>query len=745
MEGGRVVITFGHPSSQARNRNTKARSWSFLSLAGRRKESQSLTIIRFARQRHRRDQDTSLGTGNYLDDGRYPCYTGLIQAIAERYNSKWNTICTAEGETTIDLWAFHRISGLPIIGEPYEKDVLDEFYRNSIDGQGRYEIEFCYRYLMKALCDLAKARQSTYVVGDTDALGPHATLQKSVCILGSFPSHSESGQLGWFDPWTQQVVHGFAERCVRLARMWWNLFQQDDASLLVNTSSSTYRGAVTMKYANWWASHGGNFTQLSGAICHVEKNYLRRKDRPHFHIRERYLKKYFSELAIHVINAFQARDKSQKRPLAQIEVEHADTPPTLFMHVGYHKMHPQTLYSPPATINDDSAKEWIAYLNNVLTSLGPRREAFLIQRAFCLDDVWSVVSSDTVSPSRRLAQPETRVGPDISLPIPSSDVANSPHDGAEARGGHSREDDVDDWDYELDVTDIPILNSNWDPSMDNPEDPNFSIPFDDLMRMMEEPLPTIDQGALQDITAVVEPRTAEPTPFLSTEATSDQGNPLFVSTSIALHEEKTVIGQDDLSPVPDPGETNNNGGDSFVPMSPASNLPVVVKKVEVAIKPSEHLLETCVISGDHSESTEPLSGEAQQLSIAFEAACDAAEVSSHPSLAASGLDRSLQALEVLEAWLAALRSEVVGTAGQISMVRDQHTSLVSTQREKLARATLLRMLASCLDWSIAEDTQHSVALTARLLSLEAEQSKIHVTITALEAEVDLLRASATEV
>ncbi|MQL79134.1 hypothetical protein Taro_011562 [Colocasia esculenta] len=35
--------------------------------------------------------------------------------------------------------------------------------------------------------------------------------------------------------------------------------------------------------------------------------------------------------------------------------------------------------------------------------------------------------------------------------------------------------------------------------------------------------------------------------------------------------------------------------------------------------------ETCVIFGGHSESTEPLSGETQQLSIAFEAACDVDE------------------------------------------------------------------------------------------------------------------------
>ncbi|MQM19010.1 hypothetical protein Taro_052009 [Colocasia esculenta] len=442
--------------------------------------------------------------------------------------------------------------------------------------------------------------------------------------------------------------------------MWWNLFQQDDVSLLVHISSSTYRGAVTLKYADWWASHSGNFTQRSDAIRHVEKDYLRRQDRPHFHIRDRYLKKYFPELAIHVINAFQARDKSQKRPLAQREVEHADAPPIRkksalkkraraaaidppssyewwsdFVHAcGLPQDAPPDSLLPPTTFNDDSAKEWVVYLSSVLTSLGPRREAFLIQRARSLDDLWSAVSSgarelglypqiviprplesvlpsDTMSPCR-LAQPETRVGPDFSLPVPSSEVANSPHDGA-------------------------------------------GIPFDDLIRMMEESLPLINQGALQDITAAVEPTAAETTPFLFVEATSDQGHPLSVSTSIALNEKKseppapshplldpsvpheetglpakplsqpsdpTVIGQDGLSPVPDPSETNNNGGDSFVLMPLASDLLAAVKKVEVAMKPFEHL---------------------------------------------SGLDRSPRALEVLEARLAALRSEAVGIAGQISM------------------------------------------------------------------------------
>ncbi|MQM07974.1 hypothetical protein Taro_040821 [Colocasia esculenta] len=376
------------------------------------------------------------------------------------------------------------------------------------------------------------------------------------------------------------------------ARMWWNLFQQDDDSLLVHTSSSTYQGAVTLKYADWWASHAPA-EPLLGSLLSQGQN-----------------------------------------------VE--SMPPVL-----------------------------------------------------------------------------------------------------EARGGHSREDDVDDWDYELDVTDIPILNPNWDPSMENPEDPNFSIPFDDLIRMMEEPLPLTNQGTLQDITAAAEPTVAETTPFLFVEATPDQGNPLSALSSIALNEERNEPPTASHS-VLDPSMPPEEIGILIEPLSQPAGPDEANFGATSPLNASEpDSSETCVISGDHSESTEPLSGETQQLSIAFEAACDIDEVSSHPSLVASGLDRSPQALGVLEARLVALRSEAVGTAGQISMVRDQHTSLLSTQREKSARASLLRMLASCLDRSVTEGTRHSVALAARLLSLEAEQSKIHATIAALEAEVDLLRASAS--
>ncbi|MQM12692.1 hypothetical protein Taro_045609, partial [Colocasia esculenta] len=338
-----------------------------------------------------------------------------------------------------------------------------------------------------------------------------------------------------------------------------------------------------------------------------------------------------------------------------------------------------------------------------------------------------------------------------------------------AREGHSREDDIDDWDYEVDVTDIPILNPDWDPSMENPEDPNFNMPFGDLMKMMEAPLPTTNQGVLQEMTTATEPAMTETTPSLLVGATLDQGNLLPVSASTALDEEKgeppapschlpdpsalpeetglparpssqpcdsAIISQDGLLPTPELGEAD--GGDSSAPLPPALDLPAAVAEAEVPAKPSEYFSGnsratsplnasepkssgTQIIFGEHSEATEPLSGETQRFSAAFETADDFEEVSSCPSLVVSGLERSLQALGVLEARLDALCSEVASLTDQISVARAQHTSLLARQREGSARASLLHMLASHLDRSVAEDVRHSIALTIGLSSLEVER------------------------
>ncbi|MQL89037.1 hypothetical protein Taro_021611 [Colocasia esculenta] len=125
--------------------------------------------------------------------------------------------------------------------------------------------------------------------------------------------------------------------------------------------------------------------------------------------------------------------------------------------------------------------------------------------------------------------------------------------------------------------------------------------------------------------------------------------------------------------------------------------------------------ETCVISGDHSENTEPLSGETQQLSIAFEAACDAAEVSSRPSLSTSGLNRSPDPPRLLRPWRLGWPLFVVKPLTLPAKFPWCRTNIPLFALHK-GRNQLVRLFY-------------------------AKQSRIHATIDALEAEVDLLRAS----
>ncbi|MQL72971.1 hypothetical protein Taro_005320, partial [Colocasia esculenta] len=85
----------------------------------------------------------------------YPCHTRLLQALVERFNARWNTFGTVEGETSIDLWSFHRISGLPISGGFYEEIVLDDLHTYRSNGAGQYILPNSLRFLTKVWRDLA--------------------------------------------------------------------------------------------------------------------------------------------------------------------------------------------------------------------------------------------------------------------------------------------------------------------------------------------------------------------------------------------------------------------------------------------------------------------------------------------------------------------------------------------------------------------------------------------------------------
>ncbi|MQL95535.1 hypothetical protein Taro_028213 [Colocasia esculenta] len=79
----------------------------------------------------------------------YPCYTGILRALVERFNTRWNTFGTAEGETSVDLWSLHQISGLPISGQPYEEVVLNDLHSHRSNGSGRYVHPYSLRFLTK--------------------------------------------------------------------------------------------------------------------------------------------------------------------------------------------------------------------------------------------------------------------------------------------------------------------------------------------------------------------------------------------------------------------------------------------------------------------------------------------------------------------------------------------------------------------------------------------------------------------
>ncbi|MQL80405.1 hypothetical protein Taro_012864 [Colocasia esculenta] len=263
----------------------------------------------------------------------------------------------------------------------------------------------------------------------------------------------------------------------------------------------------------------------------------------------------------------------------------------------------------------------------------------------------------------------------------------------------------------------------------------LGIPFDDLMEMMKDPPPTIDQGVPLAIMGTVG--------SVATGATSPHVTAPLSSLPMPCHDTETSDQPLSLRSGPD------------APLLTALDFPIATAEANAAANPSGYLLdaekpldanepgplETCAIPDDHGENTEPLSGETQQLSSAM-GGFPTPRRCLHTHL---GLfQRSSQTLEILEARLVTLRGEAISAASQISLVRDEHASLLSTQQEQLARASLLRILAHYLDQSAAEDMRRSVDVAARLSSLEMEQSRLQAAIATLEVEVDSLRASATE-
>ncbi|MQL73281.1 hypothetical protein Taro_005641 [Colocasia esculenta] len=77
-----------------------------------------------------------LGSRDSLLETYALSYPRLLQAFVEQFNARWNTFGTVEGETSIDLWSFHRISGLSISELPYEEATLNDLHchRSTVEG-----------------------------------------------------------------------------------------------------------------------------------------------------------------------------------------------------------------------------------------------------------------------------------------------------------------------------------------------------------------------------------------------------------------------------------------------------------------------------------------------------------------------------------------------------------------------------------------------------------------------------------
>ncbi|MQL91944.1 hypothetical protein Taro_024565, partial [Colocasia esculenta] len=105
----------------------------------------------------------------------YPCHSGLLQALVELFNWRFNTFSIADEETCLDLWALHRVSGLPISGQFYEEVCLNDLHRDQSTGSGSYALPYSFRYLMKVWRDLARCGKAISQLGGQREISLHAS------------------------------------------------------------------------------------------------------------------------------------------------------------------------------------------------------------------------------------------------------------------------------------------------------------------------------------------------------------------------------------------------------------------------------------------------------------------------------------------------------------------------------------------------------------------------------------------
>ncbi|MQM13100.1 hypothetical protein Taro_046021, partial [Colocasia esculenta] len=182
----------------------------------------------------------------------YPCHTGLLQALVERFNARWNTFGTAEGETSIDLWSFHRISGLPISGGFYEEVVLDDLHTYRSNGAGQYILPYSLRFLTKSV-------------------PPNA----------EFPL----------------AVRLFHDHCLHMnAASWWNYFCREEMDSTCIFPSPETTGRIDLFYARWWFDRSNIFRLVPAKLRKFEESRLKKKGLPLILVNVEFLKAHFRGL-----------------------------------------------------------------------------------------------------------------------------------------------------------------------------------------------------------------------------------------------------------------------------------------------------------------------------------------------------------------------------------------------------------------------------------------------------------------
>lgn len=85
----------------------------------------------------------------YAAKFHYPIFQGICCGLMEVFLKELKTFYTAKGDTSLDLWSLHQISGLPLDGEPYDECCPGDEDKDSTDSEGNYQFGRSLRFWLK--------------------------------------------------------------------------------------------------------------------------------------------------------------------------------------------------------------------------------------------------------------------------------------------------------------------------------------------------------------------------------------------------------------------------------------------------------------------------------------------------------------------------------------------------------------------------------------------------------------------